>query len=257
MWLRRPTSEINQMPVCVRGQQNAFPIVLIITLFCCGAVSHATGDDRPANVVARELFNEATRILNRIKKTEYQHRTQIDEKKGVYLCDCSGFVGYVLNRTVGKEDGKGPFGDGRNRPLAMDYEKFFAAAPTKPNGDSRWQRVERLADARPGDIIAWRHEKPRPGNTGHVVIVAERPVLEEDGLMRLVFIDSTTRPQADDTRAPGTSGIGRGAMWFKVDEAGRAVAHIRGSRTAEPKAEAISIGRALPNEKTKALRKAG
>jgi hypothetical protein len=191
-----------------------------------------------------------------MKRTEYQHRTEIDEEKRVYLCDCSGFVGYVLNRTVGKDDGKGPIGDGRNRPLAMDYERFFAAAPTKPNGTDRWQRVERLADARPGDVIAWRHEKPRPGNTGHVVIVAQRPVLEPDGLVRVVFIDSTTRPQADDTRPPGTSGIGRGAMWFKIDDKGRAVAHIRGSRTAEAKAEAISIGRALPAPKKAASRKA-
>jgi hypothetical protein len=212
--------------------------------------------ERAANPAARAVYDEAMRILNGMKRTEYQHRTEIDEEKRVYLCDCSGFVGYVLNRTVGKDEGKGPFGDGRNRPLAMDYEKFFAAAPTKPNGKDRWQRIERLADARPGDVIAWRHEKPRPGNTGHVVIVAQRPELEADGLVRVVFIDSTTRPQADDTRPPGTSGIGRGAMWFKIDDKGRAVAHIRGSRSAEAKVEAISIGRALAAPKNAASRKA-
>jgi hypothetical protein len=179
----------------------------------------------------------------------------MDEKQGVYLCDCSGLVGYVLNRSVGK-DGTGALGDGRKRPLAMDYEKFFAAAPVDPGENARWQRIERLTDARPGDVVAWRHEKPRPGNTGHVIIVDQRPVVEKDGLVRLVFIDSTTRPQADDTRPPGTSGVGRGAMWFKVDDKGRAVAHIRGSRNAEAKAEAISIGRALPSSKKASLKKA-
>jgi len=223
-----------------------------------GLGSHATPrGERAANPVARSVHKEATRILNSIKKTEYKHSTEIDEKKGVYYCDCSGLVGYVLNRTVG-QDGSGALGDGRKRPLAMDYEKHFAKAPTKPARKSveRWQRVERLADARPGDVIAWRHEVPKPGNTGHVVIVDQRPVLEDDGLVRVVYIDSTTLHQADDTRPDGITGVGRGTMWFRVDDQGWAVAHIRGVRTAEAKTEAISIGRALPVGKKPASRRA-
>jgi hypothetical protein len=232
----------------------------------CGA---APRGDRPANAAARSVHDEATRILKSIKTTKYQHRTEMDEEKGMYRCDCSGLVGYILNRSVGA-DGSGALGDGRKRPLAMDYEKFFAAAPTKapsphplPGGGrqgegskARWQRIERLVDARPGDVIAWRKEKPRPGNTGHVVIVDRRPVLEDDGLVRVVFIDSTTRPMVDDTRPEGTSGVGRGTMWFKVDAQGRPSAHIRGARTGEPKVEAISIGRALPAPKKPASRRA-
>jgi hypothetical protein len=211
--------------------------------------------DRAANPAARSVYKEAVRILESIEKTKYQHRTQIDEEKGEYYCDCSGFVGYVLNRTVGK-DGTGALGDGRNRPLAMHYEQYFANSPTKRDREARWQRIERLADARPGDIIAWRHEVPKPGNTGHVVIVYQRPVLEEDGLVRVVFIDSTSRPMFDDTRPKGTSGIGRATMWFKIDDKDRPVAHIRGARDAEPKTEAISIGRALPVKKATSRRAA-
>jgi hypothetical protein len=211
--------------------------------------------DRPANAAARSVHEEAVRILQSIRTTKYQHRTEIDEKKGVYLCDCSGLVGYVLNNSVGK-DGSGALGDGRKRPLAMDYERFFAAAPAKRAKTERWQRIEKLADARPGDIIAWRHEVPKPGNTGHVVIVHERPVMEDDGLIRVVHIDSTTRQQVDDSRPDGTNGVGRATMWFKVDKKGRAVAHIRGSRDAKPTAEAISIGRALPVKKAVSKRAA-
>jgi hypothetical protein len=227
-------------------------VIVVLVVQCVNDLNaQAAGPgQRAANAAAREVYDEAVRILESVKTTTYQHRTEMDEEKGVYLCDCSGFVGYVLNRTVGN-DGTGALGNGKKRPLAMDYEKFFAKAPTKapsPKDDvtARWLRIERLADARPGDIIAWRHEVPKPGNTGHVVIVAERPVLEEDGLVRVVMIDSTTRPQVGDTRPKGTSGVGRGTMWFKIDDEGRPVAHLRGSRDAEPKAEAISIGRALP-----------
>jgi hypothetical protein len=230
--------------------RHAIYLILVLSLqrTCDKDAAAAPRGERPANPAARMVYNEATRILESIEKTKYEHRTKINEDTGEYYCDCSGLVGYVLNRTVGK-DGTGALGDGRERPLAMHYEQFFAKAPTKRDRESRWQRVEKLVDARPGDIIAWRHEVPKPGNTGHVVIVAARPVVEEDGLVRVVMIDSTTRPQVDDTRAKGTSGVGRGAMWFTVDDKGRPTASIRGSRDAEPKVENISIGRALPVKK--------
>ena len=109
---------------------------------------------------------------------------------------------------------------------------------------------------RPGDVIAWRHEVPKPGNTGHVVIVDQAPVQEEDGLVRMVYIDSTTLRQDGDSRPDGVTGVGRGTMWFKVDENGHPTAHIRGSRDAEPKAEAISIGRALRTPKKSVAKKA-
>jgi len=207
--------------------------------------------DRAANAAACSVYKEATRILNSIQSTKYQHKTDIDEKKGAYYCDCSGFVGYVLNRAVG-QDGKGALGDKRKRPLAMDYEKFFAAAPSRPDRSARWQHIVRLADARPGDVIAWRHEKPKPGNTGHLVIVDQRPVLEKDGLVRVAIIDSTTLPSDDITGEKGKTGIGRRIMWFTIDDQGRPVGSIRGSRTAKPKVENISIGRALPVAKKRA-----
>jgi hypothetical protein len=221
----------------------------LFTLTCGGLQARELPRaDRPANAAARSVHDEAVRILESIRTTKYQHKTEIDEDQGSYLCDCSGFVGYVLNRTVGKEGG-GALGDGRKRPLAMDYEKFFAAAPASRNGNSGWQRITRLADARPGDVIAWRHEKPKPGNTGHVVIVGERPVLEVDGLVRVVTIDSSTLLLHDDKNAEGNTGVGRRVMWFTIDNDGRPVSYIRGSRTAELKTEAISIGRALRSAK--------
>lgn len=241
---------------------------LLIALAATGGTSARDipqRSDEPANAAARAISDEARRILASIEKTEYKHKTEIDEAKGQYYCDCSGFVGYVLNRTVAKDDPKGPLLDGDKRPVAREFEKAFEAAPIKAPSPSivakgqgvvgRWQRIVRLVDARPGDVIAWRHAVAKPGNTGHVVIVDAKPVVEKGGLVRVVVIDSTTKPQVDDTRAAGTSGIGRGTMWFKVDAEGRPVAYVRGSRTAKPVEEPISIGRALPVEKA-ARRKA-
>lgn len=211
--------------------------------------------DRAANAATQAVHKEAVRILNSIQLTEYRHKTDIDEDKGAYYCDCSGFVGYVLNRTVAKEDEKGPFGDGRKQPRAMDYEKGFAKAPEKA-GKGGWQQVVRLVDARPGDVIAWRHEKPKPGNTGHVVIVDQKPVVEKDGLVRVAIIDSTTLPSTD-LDGKGKSGIGRRTMWFTVDTNCRAVGSVRRSRTSKPKVEPISIGRALPVDAAESTQGAG
>jgi hypothetical protein len=206
--------------------------------------------DRPANAATREVHEEAVRIVNSVKLTQYRHRTDIDEKKGAYYCDCSGFVGYVLNRTVAKDDGKGPFRDGRKRPLARDYEKGFAKAPAWTVGKGQWQQIVYLTDARPGDVIAWRHETPKPNNTGHVVIVDQTPIVEQGGLVRVVVIDSTTLPSSDITKEKGKTGIGRRTMWFNVDRDGRAVGYVRGTRTSKPKMEPISVGRALPPSST-------
>lgn len=224
-------------------------VFVLMAALCSGLQAKKVGDDgAAANAATRGVHDEAMRILGSIKSTEYRHKTDIDEKKGAYYCDCSGFVGYVLSRTVTNDGRKGPLANGKSRPLAMDYEKFFEAAPSKAGGDGQWQRIERVVDARAGDVIAWRHEVPKPGNTGHVVFVDQKPEMENDGLVRVVVIDSTTLPSADISSDKGKSGIGRRTMWFTVDKDGRPVGYVRGKRTAKPKVEAISIGRALPTK---------
>jgi hypothetical protein len=221
--------------------------LILVTLTCDGLQARDfPKSEGPANAATRSVHDEAVRILGSIQTTAYRHTTDIDEKKGAYYCDCSGFVGYVLNRTVAKDDRKGPFGNGDQRPLAMDYENGFAKAPERIEKGARWQHVVRVVDARPGDVIAWRHEKPLPGNTGHVVIVDLAPVVEKDGLVRVGVIDSTTLPSSDITGDKGKNGIGRRTMWFTVDQDGQAHGYVRGSRSSKPKIEEISIGRALP-----------
>ena len=111
------------------------------------------------------------------------------------------------------------------------------------------RRPRRAATGSGNGSSAWsRHEVPKPGNTGHVVFVDQKPEVEKDGLVRVVVIDSTTLPSADISGDKGKSGIGRRTMWFTVDKDGRPVGYVRGKRTAKPKVEAISIGRALPTK---------
>jgi hypothetical protein len=220
-----------------------------------GVTRDSSNADGPANAASKSVYDEAMRILNSVKATKYVHVTDIDEKEGHYYCDCSGFVGYVLNRTVAKDDHKGPLHNGDHRPVAAEFERGFEAAPTKPDRSALWQQVVRMEDARPGDVIAWRLEVPKPNDTGHVIIVAERPIVESDGLVKVTAIDSTVLPSADITTDKGKTGIGRRTMWFTVDKDGRPTGYIRGSRSAKPKTDAISIGRALPSDSKSASKR--
>ena len=41
-------------------------------------------------------------IVNTLTHTDYQHVDKIDPASGVYVCDCNGFVAYVLNSAAPK-----------------------------------------------------------------------------------------------------------------------------------------------------------
>jgi hypothetical protein len=101
-------------------------------------------------------------------------------------------------------------------------------------------------DAEPGDLIAWRKDfVPQKGNTGHIVIVLEKPVKEKDGAIRIIALDSSRSGHAQGTRKKGTSGVGLGFMWFRVDEAGAPIAIHWSNRKRKPKTYPIVIGRAI------------
>src|SRR5205814_1198924 len=114
------------------------------------------------------------------------------------------------------------------------------------SGITAWQRVIRIADARPGDFIAWQKLEAKPGdNTGHIVMVDSVPVKEGTGRYKVEIIDSTESPHAMDTRAPGQSGVGRGTIWFVTDGSGQPTAFFWSDKSKQPKSEPIAIGRAI------------
>ncbi len=102
-------------------------------------------------------------------------------------------------------------------------------------------------DAEPGDVIAWLKLERQPGdNTGHVMLIAEKPVQESAGQFRVRVLDSTAHGHAQDTRPEGTSGIGEGTIWLFVDSRARPVAYQWKSRKIAPHEAPIAIGRAVP-----------
>jgi len=193
-----------------------------------------------------KLAVEAERILENVKSTEYAHKTEVDEASGTYKLDCSGLVCVALKK-VGPDALKlVPRSGTEKRSFAHDFYECFAGAPTpdKARAEATWVKVEKLADARAGDVIAWKNENYQPGeNTGHVMIVMQVPEADGANLLKVVVIDSSAHGHGNDTRKKGESGVGRGTLWFSVNENGEPVGVRFTSKTGALNPKAIAIGR--------------
>lgn len=193
-----------------------------------------------------KLAAEAERILQNMKTSEYAHKTEVDEQSGSYKLDCSGLVCLALKKVSPDALKAVPKSGTEKRQFAHDFYEWFAAAPTpdKAGADAKWVRIEKLAQAKPGDVIAWKNENYQPGeNTGHVMIVMEAPEPDGEGVFRVVVIDSSAHGHGSDTRKKGESGVGRGTLWFTVGKDGEPVGVRFTSRTGALNAKTMAIGR--------------
>ncbi len=170
-----------------------------------------------ADDAAARLHAAARAAVEKAKTTAYQHTTDIDEKAGRYLCDCSGFVVHLLRQTLPRHLEIVPKEPGRPRPNAANFHDLAAALPESGEPRKGWTRVGRLGDARAGDVLVWRHNDPKPGSTGHVMIVGGTPQ-KEHGQYRVTVLDAARSPHDRDTRAEGANGIGRGDVFLTVDK---------------------------------------
>lgn len=196
--------------------------------------------------------------------SEYKPVTRVVEEQGQYAFDCSGFVQWVLKQShpvASRWAGSGL----SHRPLARDYYARIAAIkPLAPRAG--WERVTRVADIRPGDVIAWVKPKEiKSKNTGHVVF-AVLPAVSLDGETYLVRVaDSTRLWHADDTRnwrgeiperqlppgqasndeSPNDQGLGFGTISLVADPSGAPVEYGWVATQWRTFATQIAIGRPL------------
>jgi hypothetical protein len=204
--------------------------------------------------LTEQIAEKAESIVNTLTKTDYQHIDNIDPAAGIYDCDCNGFVGFVLPAVAPTHFKLITPETGQPRPRAFVYYDYFAALT--PGSVGGWRRIDFLMYVRRGDIMAWRFPTIEPHeDTGHVVIVAETPMLDQSGdffVMRVY--DSAAEAHFDDTREPGgqpspkgAAGVGSGFLNFKVDGAGRPIAYLFAPpATGEYSYRPIAIGRAEP-----------
>jgi hypothetical protein len=179
-----------------------------------------------------------------MKSTEYQHLTQVDESKGEFRFDCSGFLCYALSR-IDPEALEALPVSREKRPLAQDFFAHFAGLDERARGP--WKTVKYPIHLKPGDVVSWL--KP-PGNdshnTGHLMLVREparwNPARPDEILVPI--LDSTSSPHAEDGRTRDRTGLGQGTIGIIVDAKGRAIAYRwRGGISKEAIDTEIAFGR--------------
>jgi hypothetical protein len=209
-------------------------------------------DSPPETVLPEDIAARAESIVNTLTQTNYQHVDKINADTGVYDCDCNGFVSFVLSNTAPQQYALIPKEAHHSRPRAFNYFNYFASLT--PESSAGWRRVDRLEDARRGDVMAWRFPTIRPHiDTGHVMILAESPRLDPSREFFVVRIyDSAAKAHFNDTRMPdghasptGTTGVGSGFINLRFDGEGRPIAYLFAPPAdAEYSYRPIAIGRA-------------
>jgi kumamolisin len=202
----------------------------------------------PELSLSDQVASQAEFIVNNFQQSDYQFAEHIDVDRGIYDCDCNGFVGFVLERAAPDHYAMIPKEPDQFRPRAFKYFEFFSSLT--PESASGWHRIDFLRDARRGDIIAWRFpEIEKDHNTGHVLFVAETPRADDSGILIVHVYDSAAQPHFDDTRGNGDgefkTGVGSGFINFQVDDAGRPTA-FQFAPSEGFRAFSIAIGRLEP-----------
>ena len=218
---------------------------VLIVLLCCSSYLQAA-DDSQLRFDNEKILTAAQNILKNLHETKYSHKTEVDTKAGKYFCDCSG-LGNVLLKVAAPESYESlPVEKGYVRPRAVSFYSAFTNAfiPSRQPG---WYQVRRVADAQPGDFIAWRKRVVEKGKTsGHVMIVLKKPLLESDGSYRIEIMDSTSTRHSNDTRSPDRTGVGTGTMWFTADESGVPEGYRWSERQKKATNVPLAIGRVVP-----------
>jgi hypothetical protein len=193
-----------------------------------------------------QIAAEAERIFNNTKQTLYQYPAYVvEENTGRYDIDCCGFVSYIL-ANIAPEHLKMVPTIHWPVPLAFEYFLYFDSLSTR--GSAGWSPVADLRDSLPGDIIAWRR-LASVGDTGHVFVVVDAPVVVAPGVVAVNACDSSNILHYDDSRSvvdgEQATGVGTGTIRFEIDDTGKPTAFQFGHGD-RFHSYSIAIGRLVP-----------
>lgn len=201
----------------------------------------------PPGSAGAALLAEVDREVQKKTASKYSHHTHVDEASGTFEYDCSGFLRYALSRSV--PDALATAQSTAKRPLrSSEFVAFLEGiAPGAQQG--RWQRVGRVQDLLPGDVIVWlKPADSQSTNTGHTMIVHGNPSPDpaQPGSFFVPIADSTENPhRPGDARAQShDTGLGYGEIELIADGTGAPVRYrwSRGAKSRE-KPTTIMLGR--------------
>jgi hypothetical protein len=206
-----------------------------IALLVCVAASSAYATTNPSNIPntmrdyagsnqAEDLLVRADEALNALTYTYYSSLNVWDAVDGIYKVICAYYVNNLLDDALPEHyDAMLEMVDKTNyrRLSAWDYYDIFRSIPYGSTLYG-WKRIEKVADLRPGDVVAWK--KPDGDSSwGHVYVIASVPKRNYSwsGAYTVTITDSTSSPHSNDSRCSSCTGVGTGQMLLRAGSTGR------------------------------------
>lgn len=156
--------------------------------------------------------------------------THYDPSNGVYIVDCSEYVDNILQQANPNAYSNLVDWTGTYKPTTLHYYEFINELAYDQN--NYWNKVNDATKLQPGDILVFRnkHHLRRNATEGHIMVVMDKPVADEEGYQVRVA-DSAPVGHSQDTRQHHVSGIGIGTLLLKINP-----------RTGQPSAYAWKVG---------------
>ncbi len=190
-------------------------------------------------------------ILHNMKETQYVHYCGhvMNEDKGIYKYDCSGFVGdFVLKQVLPAHyddlmEASKRLHPGDNRPRAWAFYDYFRELLGDDDSveTTYWKVFKSIDEVRKGDIVVvryddeWRQERidaDKSASTGHVMVAWSDAIQAGDNKIKIKITDCSGSGHYNDTRPVdennypsyyhpvNSSGIGSGWMWYGISTLG-------------------------------------
>ncbi len=170
----------------------------------------------PTQNDGQRLVSFVHEIVSSLRYTRYASGAgTFDSKYGVYKLDCSHYVDNILHRVEPRAYASLEMATGATMPDSANYYAFFTRLSSNIRHD--WDKIDDAKELQPGDVLVFRY-KSSSGETegGHVMVVMNKPVLNNDALIVQVS-DSAFSGHSDDTRLAHNSGVGIGTLLLKVN----------------------------------------
>ena len=214
------------------GIRTVLALMGVAAACCCLGSPSAKAEDATAIPLSEETMARAdaataaggklvellSTVRTDLRATKYQARTVVRPRDGYYAWDCSGMVGWVLQRSAPRARRAVP----GTRPVARDFFHAIERAPTD-RARKGWQRIH-VSQVKAGDTFAWLKSPISTSKiTGHVgfAVGPAHQVAGWPGAYAVRIVDATRLPHQDDTRVMnGDGGFGFGTMVFVTDASG-------------------------------------
>ena len=175
----------------------------------------------PAASANARILQRVAQVAHNLRESRCNHATVVDEKRGRYEFDCSGFVTWLLRRTAPGAHAALLARSQFQRPLARDYFWELSQAPTGERTPGGLRKISRIDAAEPGDIVAWlKPSVVQSPHTGHVAIIVEAPAPTPEvpgGFLVRIVDASSYQHDSDDRYESGRTGFGSGTILLVAD----------------------------------------